>query len=683
MITFVVVSGLTIDEAVNRGLMDAKTGVVIHPDTGRRMSLQQAIKEGILDADKTEIKMPGSKESVSLSHALKAGIVDSETGDLKDLTPGQSVSVSDPLREGLVVSKSMHDLSVFDAYEKCMFDSESRVFDPNTGRKLTFEQAINCGLLNSENVWVIDPTNDSDVCIGFEEAIERNIIDLENGTIYSRAEKGYILIKEGIDQGLISKPPKEPLSLEEALEQGVLTSTGTLIDPDTNNEITLAEAINKRLIDQHKTLLILPNSTAAYTLEQAINQGLVDPATGIAVTPDGKQTMTLGECVQNKCLVQAKPTGYTLKQAAERNMLNVLTNRVVDPTTKRELTLGEAIDAGIINAEMTLVKDTDCTGLISLIAAIEKGLVDADTAEMVHPITGKRVPLFSALLKGLGLSVQEAVDFGYFNPDSGKFIHPETKAEQSLAEAIDSGLIDTKHTLVVNPVTGQKERLQTAIDEGTVDVITGNVIDPTSGQPVQITDAVSQGLFQQDHGSHSLEEAMNLGLIDSATGLVQDPDTGKTLTVQQAVTEGLIDSTMSLVVDPVTKEEYSLHEALQKGLIDSKGNLINKDTGHSMDVSEALVEGLLTTDLAGVGLSGIINNDLFDRNTGLVTDPMTSRQVPLKEAFKSGLIDTSKTQIVDTQSGKLYTFDEAVEKGLLNPENWSPVRHPIGRNSLH
>ena len=71
------------------------------------------------------------------------------------------------------------------------------------------------------------------------------------------------------------------------------------------------------------------------------------------------------------------------------------------------------------------------------------------------------------------LSLIQILDFGLYQPFSGKIVVPGTEAEMTLSEAIDSHIIDHSKTIVKNQKSGRFVSTLESLHLGDIDGVTG------------------------------------------------------------------------------------------------------------------------------------------------------------------------------------------------------------------
>lgn len=127
-----------------------------------------------------------------------------------------------------------------------------------------------------------------------------------------------------------------------------------------------------------------------------------------------------------------------------------------------------------MDAEKGNVLETETSRLYALQRAIEEDLL----------ITPSR-----------GFSLIDALQFGLYHADTGKFRDPFRPAAppSTLKQAIDTASIDPTSTVIKVPGAGKIVSLLEAINAGIVDPIAGKLIEDPSGKRLDFANALEQG----------------------------------------------------------------------------------------------------------------------------------------------------------------------------------------------
>ena len=270
--------------------------------------------------------------------------------------------------------------------------------------------------------------------------------------------------------------------------------------------------------------------------------------------------------------------------------------------------------------------------------------VSSITGGIVDPITGQP------------LSLDEAIRSGLIDASTGEFVDPKTGRRCSLGEAVSRGLLDPQlaETLVsscgiFDPKSGHITLLE-AINKGLFDPKEKTFIDPVSGKPVTFHDAVKLGFVLQEKVRDLLDtmgppktsdrltliEAIRLKYVDVNKGTFKDK--GTSVPLSRAISTGKID------IEPVVSSGLSLTDVFKQNIV-NQGKVVDRNTGYSFDLSEAIERGIICPD----------KNEVFDENTGM--------KITLKEALKNktvtndGKYSSKATSLPLEQAIKTHRID--------------------------
>ena len=781
---------MNFEAAISSGLIDPEKCRLILPGSGEPSTLAAAIDENLIDDKFVNIVDPSQRHSALLVDALSdarlapdeyqhqaisakgttpagdaetlhaSGREVSEVGSEKlamDTIAAGDGSSSPAAVEGstdsqvplhLVSTESAdvrHDwlcavrgMTLCAVVNSDLFDRDTcSLLRPSTDTRVSLTDAAVLGILDLSNVavhnFVIGRVLD------FHAACENGLVDLIKGSVYYPAGGSWLGLVDAIDQGIVFDTREGQTTLSELVDRGLFDVTsGMFVDPHTKVMMSLQQSVECGLLSTKKLLLVLPETHEGFTLQFAISRGLADTEQAVITSPlTGKRFRLVDLCGE-----VMTAGGLTLKQAAVQGLLNAESRRVLHPVTGHWLTLAQALDAGLISAAGTLVKDCRTGDLISLGAAIEAQLVDTVTADMIDVTTGVRTSLFDAVLRGLGLSVQEAVSAGLFNSETGRFVNPDTNEEMTLREAVDAGMIDAASSFMVDADTGLTVSLAEALSRGMVDSVTGSVIDMRTGIQLGLRECVECGLLVGDPADSVtfVTEQQNArghvaGVVDSMhlTGLMPEcVDVGRELTdlqhgiaVKEPVSASLPDESAGFVTthtemtvrevsgkqvfmdehsstkitreveaqlgvtfpEKGTLQKMTVGETVEVKLAEpTAGRLIDTRTDGTLPLEKTLQAGIVNGRATKVHyskrkmiLDEALRNNLLDSSTGLVTDPLSGRKVTLSEAVKAGIIDAEASSIVNPSTGQTVSLTEGLRLGIVDGKSGKVVDRTTGR----
>ena len=614
---------------------------------------------------------------------------------LKDPRTGKEYPVEEPVKLRTAKGRKPKGMTLKEALDKDLLKPQpGKILNPNTGKPLTIQEAVNQGILDGKCAQVVDPYTGSEISL--EEALAKGVVDPNTGKVKDPKSKKPMGMDKALEEGIVksaveapglprrpkSKTDSKRLSFHEALDSNLIDqTTGLVLDPVTDEQVTIPEAISRGIIDGETTEIIDPATGSAITMAEALRTGVMDPVTGNVTHPEFNVPVPLEKAIRDGLIIDvseaAKQKGMTLKEALDSNFLDPKSGLVRDPKTGDIISISEAVERGILDSATAQIVDPKTGKMISLRDALAKGIVDSESGSVKHPKSRNPVPIGKALKEGLikdtslqpkQMTLKEALEQRLLDPKSGWVRDPSTNEIYSIPEAIEQGVLDGKTPQIVDPATGQEIGLQAAIDKGIVDPDTGSIREPSSPKSPVIVKRVpkAEQVVQPEPSKPgvTLTEALDTQIFDPETGIVTDPSTGDKCSLQQAVERGIIDGARPQVINPDTGQKLGLSDALKSGLVDPISGIAvdpNAMTSPQLPSQEIPVE---ESPYKPLTLLVALEKGLFDPKVGLFSDPKTGKKFNVSDAIDKGLLDGDRPQIKDPKTGKIITLKEALAKGF-------------------
>ncbi|XP_028982177.1 microtubule-actin cross-linking factor 1 isoform X2 [Diachasma alloeum] len=679
---------------------------------GDRLTLERAIAKGLISHDSPSVKDPRTGDVISLNDAIKLGLIDPKSGTALDPSTGTALSLIDAVDRGLVVP-AKRKISLPEAIFKGFYDPKTGQFTSfGTKEKLPTDRAIKEGVIDPTSAIVKDPNGD---VITFCKAIEAKIIDPKTGTVTTEEGKS-LDFQEAFEQGVLLEA-RRPMSFSEAALKSVLdVKTNLFLDPKTGAYLTIAQAIDRNLIDAGSVFVRDSNVGISQktSLPDAIKTGLIDGTTGrVKDVTRNNLEVSLIEAYELGLIVDNKAP-ISVQRAIHQGLYDDKTGKIIDPSNGRAITLHEAMRMGIINPKLVCYWDKRGESLLSLAESCRAGMVDRRSGMFKEPGAHYPIPLSLALQLGLiidiesaGFSLYEAVHMKMYDASTGKFTHPSSNKRLTLSESCQVELINPLISIVKNTQTDRYIPLSEAIAAGIVDDIRGTYAILELDEVMDLKEAKDKGYIVPSHKPLSIEEAVKCGLYRGDSGKFVDPSANEFQDLVQAFSSGLLDPDTTALKDATSGQIKSLQEGISDGTVDApKGRILDRKTTRSYNIDIALERGLLVNidkplmqqtqrktsiELQKSGVSkGVrecsieeaVRYELLDPAKSLVKDPKSGKFISLSEALKHDVVDSSKRGTFEAQSGKLpqqlirfedinvylaepLSLDIAVEKGYL------------------
>lgn len=710
---------VSLHEAVRRPLINAQSGYMVDPKTGKRVPFFEAVKiKWIIDiADKPktkqrplsfeeavasnkistksmEVTVPETNEVVPFAEALNRNVVSAQTVTIRDpknlvLMPyydavDQNIVDS---QKGVIVNTATQNLIEFpDAFEKGyilalprpisleavihkgMYDKEScQIADPLTSQLIPLGEAVGRQLIDQNISEVKDTKADQFVTLGV--ALGTKLVDPDIGKLRDTQSGELLPLHIAFDQNLIQTKPLVLNLLQAILLNYYSPTTGLILNPTTGNEISLGQAIECKLIDPTTTRIKDEGRQKVVEINEAIERNLVDPEKGVLTSP----LLTLDE---------AYAKGYILSTVVPWSLQQALALRVYDPQTgcfvveNAPKTLAQVIDEDIVNPNVPTIRDPKSGDVVTLSEAITDNLIDPKKGQAIDPITNEEVNLYDAAERGIvvpyknQITLPEAVFKGLYNPATGEFIIPSSKAKMITSKALDRGYIDPSTTVVA--LNDELVTFDQAVLEGRVDVESGVLVEDQ--QKVDFLEAFERGKLVEVRVPVYLSEAIAKGIYSPETQLFLNPQTGEYLTLIEAIEANVIDPGSVHVKDTRTGvwRKLTLVEAIDNGYVDrNTGRVKDFSQGESFEVTliEAFNLGILIDNKVAVSLQRAIHQGLYDEESGKIIDPSTERKITLHEAIRKFVINPLLPCYFDRKEGKLVSLADACRLGVVDKRN--------------
>lgn len=647
---------VNLKEAFDIGLLD-NTGHLL--EDGGRTSLEDMIQDGRLQetipevhaatslvmktTDKISVKSvynPRTETCVGLSGALDTGLINPHDGTYTNPKTGEVVGIMDALNFGYIQGEVLDSITMKEGLSKEGFKAEvtfsekknvkvATVLDTKTGDKLSLHEAIRKGIIDeSEGKYTNLNTGES---IGLQEAIKQQ----------------YITASE-VDSKVSSSESFQKTK-DDVFTQVHSLDVTTVVDPYTNETLTVPEAIDRGVLDIQAGLVRNMYTGTEMTISEAIKHGYVK----------GSQTSR-----KSGLFSDTLPKQYV----HEKEITHM--KSAFDRKQGKFIPVKEAIEKGIIDEKLGLYLSGDGTTM-PISKAIREGLIETDSSgppsensgiieekksytihSVLDPPTGKRVGAAKAIEKGL-LNLTTGI---YFNPKTGEHITVPEAVDRGYIEA-DSGAPQKVQTqTVLKPTSFQ-------LDVGEKAYTVKSVLDPRTKEEISVTEAVSRGILDKSMCKYlDKKTGQTLSMREAAQkGLVIIEEVNKIVPLRTEVKQELY--TVHSIADPLTGKEYSVKKAIDKGLFDpDRGLVLNRLTNKMISLDEAIKLGLATVEKQhGRKDQEMVKGVIIEK----VKDPMTGKDLTLTEAKRKGILDTVSGHYVDSKTHTKMTVDDALRNELI------------------
>jgi dystonin len=496
---------LSISEAIDKGIIDPKTGRYVNPLTGATMTLSDAIEKGLLDVEEKS-RVPRNNNNGE----------NGEDGIDGDKINGNDDSSEQYLDQDLVILG---------------------VMDPRTGKVVSLDEAEKLGLVDIDQGVYVDPITRE--LVPLEDAIKRGMLrarlahperDATNPNVV-RAK----LLKLNPDAETVEQmlEPQLVIALQssadtnhnvfEKLQEGLDTELGGIVEQISGQEMSVAEAFEAGVL-RVDALSVENANGERYTLQQAAALGLVDPNT------------------TREILKAIEP--LSLQHLIESKELNPKNGDFVDVKARTSMPLSDAISQGKIDPDQVFYMERPTHTIMSLSKAIDDKKWDADEGTVTDVRTGEQTTL------------QQAIDDRIIEPmiDAEK-LATQIASLKFLKGFMDTGIVGVKNTALAEEVSVEDAVLDDILDIPNVEYqhLEAKEIMPLQRAVAEeyVQPKVGRKLFEA-MGAMALGEALMQSQLDPATGKFVHPETGRKMTIRDAIDKGFLDPNTVFFVDPKT-----------------------------------------------------------------------------------------------------------------------------------
>ncbi|KAM9795753.1 desmoplakin-A-like [Syngnathus typhle] len=605
---------------------------------------QYESKQGLVNqynADKERLE----RETTSLKMEIER--LRRELSELENTYKGKLSNLQKELTELTLVRQTIQN-EVKKSRELPTLDPATVIFD-GVRKPITVTQLLDCGLLDK-------PTFNQ--LIKGQKTVPDASVDIKVSLKGTGPIAG-VIIENPQGDSFIYK-----MSLTEAKKEGLLpadavdllldaqAATGHIIDPKTNQKLTVEEAVAAGVVDPRDQNRLLAAQAAAVgykdfsavkslSVYEALKRGLID-------RNDGLRLLQAQECVggildPNLSVFLPKVTAIG-RSILDENLSYALTQNpkcYLDPDNEHGVSYGDL---------KKRCKTEAHTGLLLL--PVTKGI---DPSKVIFD--GVRKPV----------TAQQLHDCGILDKHS---LHQLTKGQKSLPQLSEEKKLFLKG---IRPISGvevgsfgtislSEAKKQLLMNPHCADLLldaqaaTGYIIDPKTNQKFTVEEACARGLVD-------IRDRDRLLAAESAALGYRDPSTAKPLSVFQAMNKRLIDRRTGLrllqaqdscggILDPNLSVFFPKDMAVNRSLLDA-------------DICKALNQNaecyLDPENEQNVSYEALKKKCKTEFNTGLIILPITERKDPSKLMFDGVRKPVSAKQLFECGVLDKHTFDQLLK----------------------
>ncbi|XP_028131989.1 microtubule-actin cross-linking factor 1 isoform X36 [Diabrotica virgifera virgifera] len=661
---------------------------ILNPYTGERLTIKEAIAERILDVRTGKVVISTDGTQVSINEAQNLGKVDS--------------TIAERLQGPCGITENGRDLTLLEAIQREIYEAEHGFLDPSEKRiKVTHSTTIN-------------------------QAIDDGKVDVNLGT-YTLESGERIDIKEAYNRGYLLEHTEVKLqtgavTLSDAITQELVDErTGWVVDRNSGNKYQIDAAVKCNVVESDVREIVDPKTDNKITILQALDNNLINPKLGKYIL--GHEKISFLEAKRRQLIVKPK----SLKEIIDDNLMDA-DGLISSPTHHTQLTLLEAANRGVLDLDsLKTILDLRTNEYITLSEALKEGIILHDS-RFRNSVTNEVLPIQEAVSRGYIISVVKKSIFdvdGFQPPDKTDHIsfnaantkgYISKKSNGSLlvnkkngkllsfSDAVQSGEVKPEvYENLIRPIgiveNQQELTLLEAVFRGYIEPKTGNLLEPSTGKVVFLNDAIAQH-FITPEGAALLNSLLNLNvstrvtrtLVQRYVTVTSQDVTQEIMTYTEALRLGLINNEQQTYTDPQTHEVIPIVQAISEGKLapDSEnsekivtGQIIKAPTVSTSTSTKTFNDKGVTTDFItnekksfekhiyalpseGLSLSQAISQKLYDPMHGLFLIQGTDRQVTFEECVNLKLINPNSLTVVDPVSKNKLPVNKALEKKIID-----------------
>lgn len=688
---------LGLGDIVESGLYIPQSGKILDPTSGKELTVLEAVEQGLVNPSKREIKDAQSGKLLSLSEAVSSGVIDPETGSYMNKSNGQKLTLDDAYQRKLINKPTV--LSA--ALRGGVVLENGKVIDPQTGRVVSFKEAIQIGIIDSDSKTIVD-TKTGDV-LSVNEAIENGLLDqqgyihpdksMRKESLTEAVEKGHVkFVKEDL---VVGKPCVKDtrsgteLSVSQAIKLGIITSNGDFIDTLSGKRILLKAAAVQGYIDKDvadallKDISMKDASGRNISILKAIQIGLITPENAEIRDPRSRRTVSLQQAAQEGII--STDDAMVVLELLSPAIAHITVTTKLQPGQKeaviRSISVSDAIARGLLNEKTGTFRDPNTGASMPVQTAIEQGLLKL-TSEW--PAASFETSQDSPDGKASIADVDRWIKQIQTNPEMTEQLRStgQTTVESKLMKKTGDKNYSFMQTVVTKP------KITENVVSETKHFKVKSVVDPRTKTEIGVTEAIHRGLLDMAKGlfihpitdeKMSIEAALSRGFVRGIE--TSEPVAGAAGTVKETKSFSLTG-----VIHPRTGQKISISQAVKEGILNLEKGLYNGIDGKGknvvMKISDAIEKGyVIAEDEITQSRPGPFMHETKTYQLKSVVNPETRERLEVAEAIKQGILDEHRGIYIHPQTGDKLTIPEAIERKLIDAELMSVVSNDDGEGS--
>lgn len=512
-------------------LIDPISGYLLHHQSGAKMPLDDAIELQHITA--SGALLLSSLLSITLTtetitKTIKRYVTIRDKGSLED--SNGHPSFSEAVQRGLI---SIDEQTYRQPEEKKYYLVQDAL---NSDRVLADTEVMN-GSPKTATLTIVTksflPTNEhssSSETTSHSTTTERQQSQIK---ILKKMQKKIISLSDALHMGLITGETYELLdnnvSFVNNPDSFLRNKKYKLIDPQSSASLTLEEAIEREILNPNNITKFYIPFCKSLTIPQLIERDLLDVESQKIFHPETGDLLTLNEAIacdivdKYSLIRNDKKHKITLREALKSEYLDGHSSII--KTKKGDLALRAGIDRGLFDVEKSKDKKDKPAIEIPLIGqtfpvVVQRKLFDTTKREVIHKISGKRIPIEAAIDSDYIMSVPctpnadevyiiDGLDQRLIDFENEKFRNPHTGQWMTLFDAYNNGCLIAKplHAIISHEalkstqITKEVKNVSHTVKTKSIDILDGwtmisanEVSNNKTGEIITLDAAKDQGV---------------------------------------------------------------------------------------------------------------------------------------------------------------------------------------------
>lgn len=689
-------------------IYDEKTSTFINPnDKTSKLTFEEALEKEIIDP-KSVVYDVDLQKPIPVQAAVEKGLLDPKTGQIKDKKSGKNIDFKDAAKKGLIAVVGgialpfalpvVAGAAAVNAVKEQIAKRKDKTPEKETGNITTTTTSVVTKVVTPTVEISIDQTRDL-TPYTIKQAISDRRIEPKICSIKYQGSVLPYTIQDGLDNKrisldnmiqildnhtvvLIDVPERliisKNITPQKLAEMGYFDlKTRNFYDPKTGEYIKFETLIYDLDLFDPDSIYVkdLSKKTPSYvTLNDALRKHLIERNTGYMVDPRTGKKVAFFEAVKLRWIVhkddlpKAKYQPLTLTEIVDSE--NFVPESVEIICNEEKLPLIKAITSNIVDPKSVTIKDPKNMQLVPYYEAVDKQIVDPQRGLIVNTATQKTIKFPEAFIQGyvLGIprpiSLQAVIHKGQYDPQTGKFTDGLTKQMITVSEAIDRQIIDDKISEVKDTKANTFVPLEEAIKTNLILPDKGKLKDTATGELVPFDRALQLNLIKTKPIVFNLLQAILLNYYNPKTGRLLNPMTGDEITLQKAIECKLIDPETTKIKDDKRARIVEIKEAIQTKLVDAEQGIL---TNPILPLDQAYLKGYILSTVLPWSLQETLAQNVYDPKTGQFT--INNNNVNMIQAIEGGVINPNILTVKEPLSGDIITLNDAIKLKIIDPVN--------------